>query len=335
MTHRGEAMHALWAGMQEPLKQVFRTSRPVLIGAGSGTSFMEAAIRSGVRERVLCVVGGEYGRRFAEIAVACDKEVIQVMVPHGRALEADHLEQFLDGPEVDAVALVHAETSTGALAPLADLAAVVRAHKDVLLLVDAVSAVGGLPVETDLWGLDFVFSAGQKALAVPPGLALGVASPRLLERARGIEARGRYLDLARLAEAAERQEPPTTPALPQMYALDAQLRRIREAGGIEPRWKRHHEMLTAVEEWSLLHPAVELLAQAGRRAWTVSCLRLPPARPADRVIQGLAARGFTVGQGMGAMQESVIRIGHMGEVTPDHVQGLLQALAEELAGEAP
>ena len=161
------------------------------------------------------------------------RSVIRAVVPDGKTLEPEQLDRFLEGPEVDAVALVHSETSTGALAPLEQLAQVVRARPGVLLLVDAASSLGGLPVETDGWGLDFVFTGSQKALALPPGLALGVASARLLDRATGLPDRGRYFDLPAYYDAALRHQPLATPVLPLYYALDRQLQSIAAEGGVE------------------------------------------------------------------------------------------------------
>lgn len=311
------------ADLQPPLRELFRTSRDVMLVAASATGMMEAAIRNGVEERVLVVIGGAYGERFAQVAQACGKEVVRAMVPAGRTLEAEHLVQFLDGPEVDAVALVHSETSTGSLAPLSELARVVRSRKDVLILVDAASSIGGCPVETDQWDLDFVFAGSQKALALPPGLALGVASPRLLARAGKLSGRGRYFDLLQLAHAAS-QVPVSH--LPQQAALAAQLDRIAAEGGIEARWKRHLEMLKLVEGWVLLHPEFVLLPREGRRSWTVSCLRLPTGLPSARVVEEMMELGWRIAQGEGDLRDSTIRIGHMGDVSPVHLNHLLAAL---------
>ncbi len=328
ISHRGPAMEELFSGLQPGLRALFRTREPVLIAACSATGFMEAAIRSGVERRVLVVVGGAFGDRFAHIAEACGKEVIRAVVPEGRTLEAEHLARFLDGPEVDAVALVHSETSTGAQAPLEELASVVRSQRDVMLLVDAVSSLGGSPVETDLWGLDFVFTGSQKALALPPGMALGVASPRMIERARTLPDRGRYLDLAAYHEAALKHRPLTTPALSLLYALECQLSRIAASGGVEARWRRHYEMLLGVERWVAAHPAIGFLATEGRRSWTVSCLTLPDATNSATIMANLAAAGWTVASGYGAMKDRAIRIGHMGDLGVDQLQGLLGRLGD-------
>jgi predicted phosphoserine aminotransferase len=328
ISHRGPAMRAMMHALQPPLRRIFRTDRPVLIGAGSGTSFMEAAIRSGVEQRVLVAVGGVFGERFARIAERCGKEVVRVMVPPGRTIEPDHLARFMDHPPVDAVALVHSETSTGALAPLEELARVVRRQPGVMLLVDAVSSLGGAPVETDAWGLDFVFTATQKALAVPPGLALGVASAAMLERAGRIDGRGLYLDVLRLAEAAEHDEPAQTPALPLLYALARQVEAI-DREGIEARWQRHRAMAAMVAEWAAARPGFSLVAPEGRRSPTVSAIRPPERVSAAQLIESLGRRGWVVGPGMGELAGAVFRIGHMGDLGVPELEGLLAALDQE------
>ena len=331
IAHRGPAMAQLMAELKQPLSDLFCTTHPVVIGTASTTGFMEAAIRCGVVERVLVVIGGAFGERFAQIAEHSGKEVVRVMVPPGRTLEPEYLAQFLDGPRVDALALVHSETSTGALAPLGDIISVVRNRKDLVVLVDAASSLAGSPVETDQWELDFVFAGSQKALGLPPGLALGSVSPRLLERARRLGNRGRYFDLVRYVDAAGQGQPPSTPAIPLYHALGAQLERIRAAGGIEARWSRHHAMLTMVEEWVLLHPQVSLLPAEGRRSWTVSCLRLSGSLSGDQVVGAMAERGWVIGAGYGELRASTIRIGHMGDAEPGRLKELLEDLEKVLS----
>jgi aspartate aminotransferase-like enzyme len=327
ISHLGPGMREILARVQPRLQRIFRTTRPVLISTSSATGLLEGAIQAGVEHRVLVAVGGFFGERLARIAEACGKEVVRVMVPEGRTIEADHLARFLEGPDVDAVALVHSETSTGALAPLEELAAEVRRHEDVALLVDAVSSVGGIPVETDAWDLDFVGIGSQKALALPPGLAFGVASPRLMERARRRGARGWYFDLVMLEEAACEHRLTQTPAIPLLFALDEQLARI-EAEGIEARWARHAELGSIIARWCDAQPGCALLAPPGRRSWTVSAIRT--GAETGPVIERLARDGWTVAPGLPPLRDSVIRIGHMGEIEPADLERLLAALAAAL-----
>ena len=326
--HRGPEMIAMLQRMEPQLQRLFRTTRPVLMATSSATGFMEAAVRGGVRERVLVVDGGFFGDRFARIATRNGKAVVRLPVPLGRALEADDLARALDEHEVDAVALVHCETSTGTLVPLEELARVVRARKDTVLLVDAVTSVGGSPVETDAWGLDFVFTGSQKALAMPPGISLAVASPAMMERARAQPEPGWYFDLVLHDEAIKIHQPTQTPALPLYLALEAQLQRIDAEGGIEARWARHRAMLTLMEEWVAAHPEWTFFAPEGRRAWTVSALRVPEGTTGRAIAGALLKMGWTIGAGLDEMADAMIRIGHMGDLTPAHFAGLLAALSE-------
>lgn len=332
--HRGREMVALLEGMEAGLKDLFRTTRRVYIGTCSATGFMEMAVRSAVRHRALSLVGGAFGERFAAIVAATGREVVRLQVPLGQTVEPDMLRDALRRSEVDAVTVVHSETSTGALAPLAELAAVVREFDDVLLLVDAVTSCGGSPVETDAWQLDFVFTGSQKALALPPGLALGVASERMLARAKEVPERGAYLDVLAFEKAARDYQPTNTPAISLLFALEAQLGRMAAEGGIEARWRRHCAMRQAVESWVTdggSRLGVEFLPPEGRRSWTVSCLRVPPGMNGREVVGRLRQAGWVIGTGYGSLKESTIRIGHMGDHAVEGVVALLAALEEALA----
>jgi predicted phosphoserine aminotransferase len=328
--HRSSAMEQLLGGMAQPLGRVFRASRPVLVGTASATGFMELAVRNGVRRRALSLVNGAFSDRFAALVGASGKECIRLDVPLGSAVEPDMLRDALRRTPVDAVTLVHSETSTGVLQDVAGLAAVAREFDDVLVLVDAVTSLAGSPVEPERWGLDFTFTGSQKALALPPGLALGVASERMVERAKTLGGRGLYFDLVSFEEATRKSQPTNTPAISLLYALDAQLARIERAGGIEARWRRHDDMRRAVESWGARR-GVQHVPPEGRRSWTVSCLRLPTGKTAKDVVGPLKQQGWIIGSGYGALKDSTIRIGHMGDHTVPALEELLGLIERTLA----
>ncbi|HYL21156.1 MAG TPA: alanine--glyoxylate aminotransferase family protein [Gemmatimonadales bacterium] len=325
--HRSGAMEQLLAGLDAPLGRLFRTSHPVLVGTTSATGFMEMAVRNGVRHRALSLVNGSFSERFANLVRACGKECIRLDVPLGCAVEPDMLRDALRRTPVDAVTVVHSETSTGVLQDVAALAAVVREFDDVLLLVDAVTSLAGSPVETDEWQLDFVLTGSQKALALPPGLALGAASDRMRERAKTLPSRGLYFDLISFLEATSKHQPTNTPAISLLFALQTQLARIEREGGVEGRWRRHEAMRHRVEEWSERR-GVTYLPRDGRHSWTVSCLNVPQGKTAKEIVGGLKQAGWTIGSGYGPLKESTIRIGHMG----DHTVGALEELLALVSG---
>jgi aspartate aminotransferase-like enzyme len=329
MPHRSARAEAMLKAMQPGLRALFGTQRPVMMHTCSATAMMEVGVRAGVRERVLCVVSGVFGERFARIAETCNKEVTRLCVPRGAVLEPAMLDTMLQGPPFDAVTLVHSETSTGALAPIEALLEHLRRLDDVILIVDGVTSIGATAVDFDRWGADFLFTGSQKALGVPPGLSLAVASERLLTRAGDLDDRGLYLDVVALHRAAEADRFATTPSLPIVYALEAQLARIAEEG-LEARFARHRAMRERVDQWVTRHGGCEIWAPPGRRSDTVTALRLRPKRSALTIVDDLAQLGWTVATGMLDDADQVIRIGHMGDVTLDQLNGLLEVLEPRL-----
>lgn len=332
--HRGKPMEQLIAEMQPALREVFRTARPVYIASSSATGLMEAAVRNGARRRVLALVNGAFSERFYQIALACGFETDALRVPLGEAHAPDQVADALRGHAYDAVTVVHSETATGVLNPIADIARVVHDTGDVVLLVDSVTGVAGAPVESDAWALDFVLTGSQKALALPPGLALGVAQDAMLARARGARARGIYFDLVEFDKYLAKNQTPNTPALSLFYALHVQLQAIA-AEGIEARWARHAAMAERCWQWAdemtQRGTPLGVLAPPGFRSPTVTCLTLPPGRTGPAVTSALAARGWTIGAGYGELKDASIRIGHMGDHTVAELDALLAQLAEVLA----
>jgi predicted phosphoserine aminotransferase len=334
--HRGSATEQLLAEIESPLKAIFRTETPVMIAAASATGFMEAAIRNGVRDRVLCLVNGAFSQRFADIAVACGKDTVVEKVGLGETFEAAQVAELIAKHRPDAVTCVHSESATGALTPIADIARAVKDAGDVLFMVDGVTSVAGSPMEFDAWGLDFVVTGSQKALALPPGLAFGVASPRLLEKAKTLPGRGIYFDLVVYDEQIRKRQTPYTPAVSLLYALHAQVKKIATEGGIEARWARHEAMRSRVERWAAEQGGrlgVAMLPKEDRRSWTVSCLKLEgEGRTGGALAKQLAARGITIAAGYGKLKDGTFRIGHMGDHTVAELDVVLAALTEVLGG---
>jgi aspartate aminotransferase-like enzyme len=329
--HRGPRMQAMLAGMQPELRACFGTSQPVFVATCSGTGLLEAAVRSGVRQRVLVPVGGYFGEYLARIAESCGKEVLRVEVHPGTAITPEQLDQFLEGPAVDTVALVHSESSTGALADIPALAQVVRARKDLLLLVDGITSVGAMPIEMDRWDVDYYCTGSQKAMALPPGLAIGAASSRFLARAEQQQDAGFYLSVRKLVTIARESLPFWTPAVSLLVALETQLSLIAASGGWPARWERHQRMRALMEQWVAGRSDVRLLARAGARSPAISTLVLPASLEPRRVMTALHEAGFLVGGPLDARQQDVIRIGHMGDLEPSHLSALLDALERVLA----
>ncbi len=331
--HRVPEMEALMGGIQPRLRRLFRTERPVYIAVSSGTGMMEAAVRNGARERVLSLTNGAFSERFAKIAEANGLAVDTVAVEWGEAHTAEMVRAALAGGKYDAVTVCHSETSTGVLNPIDEIAAAAHEAGDVVVLVDSVSGLSGAPVLTDEWGLDFVLTGSQKSLALPPGLAFGVAQENVLRRAESKRGRGIYFDFVEYEKNIRENQTPNTPAVSLLFALEKQLELI-EAEGVEGRWRRHAEMAERVWAWvdRLRDDGVDLriLAPAGSRSPTVTCVVPPPGWTGATVVAAARERGFALATGYGKLRERTFRIGHMGDHSVAEVDALLDALTEIL-----
>ncbi|MEP6764730.1 MAG: alanine--glyoxylate aminotransferase family protein [Gemmatimonadaceae bacterium] len=332
LPHRGPAFESLYARLQEGLRPIFRTTRPVYVSSSSATGLMEAAIRCAPGGPILALVNGAFSERFSAIAEACGREVQIESCKWGEVVALDAVEAALKSRRFAAVTVVHSETSTGALTDLQSLAALVHQH-DALLIVDSVTGIAGAPVETDAWSLDFVLTGSQKALALPPGLAFGVASERFINT-MAQPSRGLYFDLVEFEQFAHKNQTPSTPALSLMYAAEAQCQAIAKEG-IERRWARHVSMMEHMHSWVMearqqTGLALDVLAPLESRSPTVTAVTLPVTISGDAVARAVSERGFVIGSGYGQLKKSTFRVGHMGDHTVDGLAHCLDAVTEAL-----
>ena len=327
ISHRGAEMGGIVREVLSGARQVFGTGGTVLLSTSSATGLMEGSIRNCVGRRSLHLICGAFGERWRRIAADCGIDTGEVRVEPGKSIRPEQVETALSGGEYDAVCLTHSETSTGVANPLEEIARVVRARPGVLLLVDAVSSLGGMPVDLDRLGIDVCLASVQKGLALPPGFSLCAVSERALERARGLTGRGYYFDFIRLAEASERGMPLGTPSVSHLFALQVQVRRILEEG-LPARFARHAAMARRVREWARERFAV--LAEPGFESDTVTCVVNTRKIDTPRFLERLRGRGFQVSNGYGDLRDATFRIGHLGEHTPEGVDALLAAMDEVL-----
>ena len=331
--HRGSEFEQLFERLQQGLRPVFKTERPVYISSSSATGMMEGAIRCAPPGRILCLVNGAFSERFAHIASMCGRDVDRYEVAWGQIHTIPQLEERLSIRKYSAITVVHSETSTGALN---DVRAVSDcAHRrGIFCLIDSVSGLAGAELHFDEWKLDYVLTGSQKALALPPGLSFAVASSAYVDQANGTHGRGVYFDLVELDAYARRNQTPSTPALSLMYALEVQLQSIATEG-LEARWARHRAMATRTQEWITkisdeTGKRLVNIAPLGFQSPTVSAIKLPSDLPADGFTAAVAKRGIVVGSGYGKLKGSTFRIGHMGDHTVETVERCLAACSSVL-----
>ena len=331
IAHRGPEFEAMFGRIQDGLRAVFRTERPVYVSSSSATGLMEAGIRCTPAGRILALVNGGFSERFAKIADMCGRECDRFEVPAGSAHDPGELRKRLAKERYVAITVVHSETSTGVLN---DVRAINKAahEQGVLCLIDSVSGMGGAPLEFDEWRCDYVLTGSQKALALPPGLAFAAASADFVQGAKQSHGRGVYFDIAEFDEFALKNQTPNTPAVSLLYAADAQLKAIL-AEGMEARWARHRDMRDEVVGWveRRSDKGVSVVAREGERSPTVSAIRLPVGRTPSGFVTEARRLGYTLGGGYGALRDSTFRIGHMGDHTVATVRGCLAACEEVLS----
>lgn len=329
--HRSGPFKSFRLSLGERVPQVLRTAGDGMIATGSSTLIMESAVISCAASEVLNLVNGAFSDRWHSITRSVGRSADKVSFPWGEAVDPDVVRTALRRKKYDAVTVVHNETSTGVMSPIADVARAIREESDALILVDTVSSLGGGRVETDEWGLDVVLAGTQKALALPPGLVVFSLSDRAAERAAKVPHRGFYTDLLRYRDKHREGGDITTPAIPLYYALDVQLDAML-AEGMEARWARHEALQKRTAAWAEAR-GITYASAPDARSVTVSCLRPPQGVDPQAIVKKLAERGWTIGGGYGDWKPSTFRIGHMGEVRDSDLEALLtqiDAILEEL-----
>lgn len=325
--HRSSDCDALIASVEEKLKQVFMTAHRVYVLASSGSGLQEAAIRNSVRtgERVANFVNGAFSQRWHDVSMGCGKEAVKFEVPLGQPVRPEFVVASLAGSRWDAVTVVHNETSTGVVSPVGEIAALLRErYPETLVLVDAVSSLGGDEIPTDAWGLDVCLTSSQKALALPPGLAFAAVSDRVLERASEVEGRGWYFDFLLLEKYLVKNTTPATPAISLLRAADRQLSDIL-AEGMAARVARHRRLADMTRAWAAAR-GFGLFAAEGFRSQTVTCVENSLGIDYAALSKFLKARGFAISNGYGDLKGKTFRIAHMGDVTEAGMQELLTTI---------
>lgn len=333
--HLDPAFLSVMNDIQTGLRRVFATENPFTIAlSGTGSAGMEAAIVNVIEpgDTIIVGVNGVFGTRLATVAERCGGKAIRVEAPWGHVIEADAIEAALQrsGP-VKAVAIVHAETSTGAWQPLEAIGRLCQAHHT-LFIVDAVTSLAGVPVEVDRWGIDVCYSGTQKCLSCPPGLAPLTVSDRAFAMItqRRTACQSWYLDLSLIAgywAEGSRAYHHTAP-VSMLYALREALRLVEEEG-LPARFSRHRQNGRALVA-GLTTLGFQPVPPADQRLPMLTCVTVPPHIDEAAVrAQLLQDFGIEIGGGLGPLKGRVWRIGLMGESSTEaHVLTLLHALEE-------
>ncbi len=327
--HRFPECSELIASIVPKVQEMLYTENMIFLATCSGTGLMEAAVRNCVRESCVSFINGAFSKRFYQIATSNGKKAIPVEIPLGHGFNADLVDEALSQHKVDAVTLVHNETSNAAMSDIYGIAELMKEkYPDISLLVDMVSSMGGVKLEIDRLGVDVALASGQKALALPPGIAVAAISQKAMEKAGTVENRGFYFDFFNFQKNYAKNQTHITPSIPHLYAMKKQMEIIIEEG-LENRWRRHLEMAERVRAWAGEH--FRIFTQEGYHSNTLTCVENTRGINISDLNKKLAERNMVISNGYGELKNKTFRIAHMGELTMSDIDEVLGAIDEILS----
>jgi aspartate aminotransferase-like enzyme len=301
----------------------------VYLSTSSAWGVMEGAIRNLVTKKVLNCMCGAFSDKWLDVAQRCGKSAEALKVDWGSPIRAEQVDAKLATGQFDALTLIHNETSTGVMSPLADIAALKKKFPDVMFIIDAVSSLSAVKIEFDALGIDVLLAGTQKAFALPPGLAVFACSPAALAKAATVKDRGYYFDFVEFQKNAEGSMTPSTPSIGHVYALASKLEDF-SIEGLDARFARHAKLAQLTRDWAARH-GFTLFPEKGFESQTLTCVN-NGAKPGGRAIdvaklQKLVKdQGFLIDGGYGKIKGTTFRISSMGDETEATMGQLYAAL---------
>jgi aspartate aminotransferase-like enzyme len=327
LPHRSKEYEEIHRRSAEKAQKIFNTQYRVFLGTHSGSGMQEAGVRNFANKDILCCTNGAFAERWYQCALANGKQADRLESEWGKAIQPDQLRDAMKKKHYESITIVHNETSTGVENPVEELCKVVHEiGPDTIIMVDAVSSLGGVKIEMDKLGIDFLLTSSQKCFALPPGLSMGGTSDRALKKAETVENRGWYFDLLLLEKHRLKDSTPMTPVLPLIYALDFQLDRML-AEGLDARYQRHAAMSKKVYDWSVAQ-GIKPFPADDCRSKTVVTVNNDKKWVIGDLNKFLLQRGMRIANGYGAIKDVTFRIATMGETSLEDVNKLLSALED-------
>lgn len=327
--HRGQGFKDLYAKIQPQLQSLLYTKQLVYLSTSSAWGVMEGAIRNLVEKKVLNCMCGAFSDKWLDVAQRCGKSAEGVKVDWGSPIRAAQVDTKLATGEFDALTLIHNETSTGVMSPLAEIAALKKKYPDVMFIIDAVSSLSATKIEFDALDVDVLLAGTQKAFAMPPGLAVFACSPAALAKAATAKDRGYYFDFLEFQKNAEGNMTPSTPSIGHIYALASKLEEFF-AEGLEARFARHAKLAQMTHAWAAKH-GFTLFPEKGFESVTLTCVN-NGAKAGGRIVdvaklQKLVKdQGFLIDGGYGKIKGTTFRLSNMGDETESTMNQLYAAL---------
>ena len=324
--HRSPQFMEILGKVREDLKYLFQTQQEVLIFTATGTGAMEGAVTNTLSpgDTALVVDGGKFGERWTELCQVYGVKVDRLEVPWGRAVNPQEVARRLDAnPAIKAVMVQANETSTGVQHPVKELAQVVKPRAGTILIVDAISALGGYALPLDEWQMDVLVAGSQKAMMLPPGLAFAVLSPKAWEFVKTAKLPKYYFDFAKQLKSQEKNQTPYTSAVSLILGLGEVLGRIRQEG-LEKIFARNRRLSQATKA-AMAAMGLELYAR-DNPSDVLTAVQAPPGVDGQKVVGRLRGKGIWIAGGQAQAKGKIFRIAHMGYIDELDLLGTIAGL---------
>ena len=320
--HRSKDASVLQRSISDKARILFNTKEEILLSTSSGSGLMEGAVRSCTAKRAAIFSVGAFGNRWYEMCTSNNVPADLFEVEWGTPTTSQLVDEVLATGKYDLITVTHNETSTGVMNSIEAIAGVLKKYPNVIFCLDAVSSMGGTKIEVDKFGVDICITSTQKAIGLPPGMAICSFSKKAVERAKKVPCRGLYFDLLSLYECIQKKDYqyPSTPSLSHMYALDYQLGKMINEG-LDNRYKRHLEMAEYVRTWARKN--FEIFTEEGYLSNTLTVIKNTKNINFTDLNKELADKGFQIANGYGKIKGKTFRIAHMAEHNLDDVKELL------------
>ncbi len=333
VSHVSPSFASTFKNAIENLKKVMKTSGEVFVVSGSGTLGMEMAVANVVEpnDKVLIVSNGYFGDRFIDVVSRFTEKVEKLPFEWGKAADPSKIEEKLNKEQYKAVIVVHVDTSTGVANDVRSISEAVKAH-DALFILDTVCSLGGMDVRVDEWGIDLCLSGSQKALAVPPGLAILSAGKRALDMRvkRKTKVQSYYMDFENwIPIMRDTVKYFATPPVNMIYGLAESLSMIMNEG-LDKRFARHAAFGKSVRS-AFTKIGLKIVAENGRGADTMTAAYYPPIIDDEAFRSKMATKyGVVVAGGLGHLKGKIFRVGHMGNVSSNDIMATIGAVEATL-----
>jgi len=329
--HRSGAMTDLFTKITEDTKKFLDTKNHLIISSCSGTAFMESSIMECVDKNVLCATCGSFSERQADIAERLGKNVDKLEYEWGTAVKPDDIRDALEKKDYDAFTCVMNETSTGVRNPIEKIGSIMKDFPNTLLIVDAISCLGGDYIDIEKNNIDVIFTSVQKCFAMPPGLAVCIANEKAYQRSCNTKSGAWYAGIKKNIDYYKKKgQTHSTPAISLMLAYKKQMKHMLNEG-YKQRSDRHKKMAEYTQNWAKKH--MEMFPEEGFWSQTVSTIKNTRGLNIADIKKEIDEKyNMVFANGYGKkLKEKTFRIGHMGDHTVESIKELTDAI-EEVAG---